>query len=166
MDVLQLVKNQHGRIRALCESLQNAEAVTEKRKIFGQLSALTTVHLRLEADYLFPEVTAVEPSSAKFVEDSLLRHKHLVNDLKSLEKKVNKRPQGSKEALAKSINMLSTDLKTHLVVVEDEMLPRIRQSISTQEREDLGEVLMDVLTEELEDTEFAEHIDARRVASM
>lgn len=166
MDVLQLIKKQHDMIRALGKGLGGVATVTDRRKLYTRLAGVVAVQMKIEEEYLLPEVTAVDASARRVAEANLSRHHDLRNQMKVLEKAVNKRPQPAKDEVESQFNVLWSNLKFHLTLVEDELLPRIRQRIPTQDREDLGEALQDVLAEELKDLGIAEEISSIPAVAM
>jgi hypothetical protein len=143
MDLLQHIKQDHEALRTLLKAILTEPNVTSRRRLALALEQQMFIHLKLESDYLYPEVQNLFKRSQIFIENSLKNHKNLIRKLKSLIKNVQARPALAKDEIDQEIEKLFTTLDDHLRFEEEELMPQIRERISTQEREDLGFAFLD-----------------------
>jgi hypothetical protein len=129
MDVLQLIK---AELKEQTRHFQNALVSHQAKAAERRSMALVQSFLRLESEYLLPELTAVVP------QDPLLSK--MYQDLEVLRSHL-EAWEGSGERA--KIVLLQEHFIQHAQWVEDRILPLIRQKISTAEREELYHVLLD-----------------------
>lgn len=160
MDVLYIVKEDHEKIKSLTDKVCGALLTSEKpqdidvevKSLFSDLIRETRWHLHMEETYLFPEITNIYPEAEKLIKSCLNNHIRIGKILKELEDKTIKGLKKSPSISAIISNMTTSfkkEITEHFKFEEEMLLPKIRQLIPTQEREDLGQVFHDV-KEELE----------------
>lgn len=143
MDVLHIMKADHELIRAKLDAFATADGISVRRKIFPELEREFAVHAAIEDGYLYPEISGLFPGAEVLVDVCLANHAVLTKLLAGVGKLIAK-PVSEHAGLPSKISELSLQLKKHIELQEQSLMPRIRQLISTQEREDLGQVLLDM----------------------
>ncbi len=132
MDVLQLLKNE------LKERQSDVSAFIDgptTHQNWSQIAGHLKAHLTLELEYLLPELAAVSPK-----QDAVLQR--LETELVNLRMQLDAlgfddSPETSKVA------ELRDALLRHGQLIEDRILPLMRQRISTADREELYDALQD-----------------------
>lgn len=152
MDVLQLIKTEHQGIRSLVAKLSESGTITARRKLISDIRRQTDIHLHLEGDYLYPEINDLFNGADRFVKKSKACHRNINRSLNEVEKLVNTRPQPAKSLLDRKISQLQIKLNEHFETEEENLMPKMRSMIPTQDREDLGQVFLDA----------GEHYDAKK----
>jgi hypothetical protein len=129
MDVLQLLKAEFRERKVELSALEKPEtSETAKRSILRALDA----HLAWEAEFLEPELRHVIGRG-----DTLFdRYRQSLNDLK-----ISGREKDQK------VSDLLKAFDKHRMIVEEKVLPFMRQKISTSEREELYHVFVDAKQE-------------------
>ena len=145
MDVLQLIKEDHDNIRRLIAALDTAGKVARKT-LANSLSRDIQIHLHLEREYLYPEVSGLFPEGEVMVRLSLANHGEILKILKNVETAAGKSPSVQKN-FATYLDSLKAKVEGHFKMEEDNFMPKIRHLISTEDREDLGQVFIEVKDE-------------------
>ena len=104
------------------------------------------VHLVLEKDYLYPEIAGLFGGSEALVAGSLANATMIGKRLKSLMKMVSK-TVAEQESYPKRLSELHESVLSHLEQAEQALMPKMRLMIRTEDREDLGQVFIDVKAE-------------------
>ena len=114
------------------------------RNLFSPLANVIRFHLKTEVDYIFPEVLGTTELVKRHVDKALNDQKSIKKLMSNLEKLVLAKPQTSREKIIDSTVSLSQKLEEHFQNEEENMMPRIRDKISTDDREDLGQLIQDL----------------------
>lgn len=142
MDVLQVIKYDHEQIRATMRQILEATTITARKKLTDILSDQVTEHLYQESDYLYPEVQGMFNGSDDFVISALTSHKSVKKAVNEFAKLIAQK--ATKTVLDEKASKLQLALERHLADEEASLMPKIRELISTPEREDLGQVFLDL----------------------
>lgn len=142
MDILSIIKSDHDQIRRGIATIDGLTGLQARRKAYPALAKEIETHLLLEEGYLYPEVADLFNGSQILVDIGRANHATLTKLLKSLEKALD-RPATEQALADKKWTELKEILLKHLITEEDQLMPKVRATISTQDREDLGQVLMD-----------------------
>ena len=137
MDILGIIKSDHRVLLELSEKLNRATSASSRQKILSELSKRLRILLSIDGDYLYPEAGRLGRPVQAYLQRSASEHEQIEKKLSELEAKKNKLTRKDCEGLAEY-------LEAHLAEKEDILLPKIRQQIPTDEREDLGTVFLDV----------------------
>ena len=146
MDVLQIIKQDHQAILAGLLKLGAEKTVKARRSAVKQLSEELLLHLHIEDAYVFPEVSGLFGDSDAFTALSLANHSLLRKDLNKLTKLVSL-PLANQSGYAQLVNAIASRAEKHFKLEEELLLPQMRKLIRTQDREDLGLVILDVKSE-------------------
>jgi hemerythrin superfamily protein len=146
MDVLHVIKSDHDLIKKVFSSLETADGVKTRRLAFDELTKAVQVHLSLGKDYLYPEINGLFPGSEALVESAMTQGSAISKKLKALQK-LTTAPASEQTGYGKRVAELKESVLAHLLAEENQVLPKMRDLIPTQDREDLGEVFSDVLVE-------------------
>jgi hemerythrin superfamily protein len=142
MDVLQIIKGDHQELReALGRAtlgIEDANSADLLRKLVGSLR----LHLKLEVDYLYPEISSVlNGASPDFLKRSLENHKTIADQLNQLDRHLSDRSIAGASGL---LSPLQKTVMEHLELEETVLMPRLREAMPTSHREGLGEVFLDL----------------------
>ena len=146
MDLLQMIKQDHDDVRNLVSQFSQATKVADRRELFGKVKVALQVHTQLEDQYLYPEVEGLFSGSELFVDASMANHRSMKRLMNEIAKSL-KLPVAEQDSLPSKIKKLGDIIESHLRLEEDQMMPKVRVLISTQDREDLGEVFQEVREE-------------------
>ena len=141
MDVLQVIKEEHESIRGLLDQAEKNSSIAAQKQIISELLEKAQHHLQLEGDYLYPEIAGLFNEAPNFIKNWSDNHKNIKKKIKDIEKMLQTKTDSN--TIKKKIAPLATDLASHLRDEESLLMPKLRQLISTQDREDLGQVFLD-----------------------
>jgi len=148
MDVLHFIKSHHDSLREGLARLTAAEGVKARRIALEELSRDLQVHLALEKDYLYPEIGDLFPGGDVLVVAGQASVLVISKRLKTLQKLAVK-PAGEQEGWTKRLVELAEAMQRHFEQEEQTLMPKMRLLIRTEDREDLGQLFLDVQTEVL-----------------
>lgn len=136
MDALELLKEDHHKVKELFEQAEKTENEKQKRKIFGAIQTELETHARIEETVFYPAVEKHE-SLKDMVLESIEEHKQI----KVLLKEIDNLTAGS-EKFEPKLKVLMENVEHHAEEEEEgKMFPKIRGVMSKQELETLGEEL-------------------------
>lgn len=147
MDILQWLKSDHIEMHRLLDSLNSSlcggdELTTAIKPQFQKFVRHLLGHLKAELDFVLPEL------ADRFVGADLLtdlchaNHRVIVKSLKDLNIIFE---TGDLEAIKEALAKVSVAVHQHSEVQEIQLLTKIRQSVPTSEREDIGQLVADFL---------------------
>lgn len=146
MDVLQYIKASHDQIRGDLGRFLGAEGVKARRAAFETLSNGISFQLMLERDYLYPELPGLFPEAEVVVATGLANGSAIAKKLKFLEKFLAKALK-DQAGIEKKIEDFSASVEAHFYQQEQALMPKLRQTMRTDDREELGRVFEDVRNE-------------------
>ncbi len=146
MDVLYVIKSDHELIKMGFSRLEAADGVKSRRLVFDELARVLQVHLSLARDYLYPEINGLFPGSEALIDIGLAQATIIGKKLKALSK-LTVGPASEQVGYAKRVIEVRDTVLAHLASEENLVLPRMRDLIRTEDREDLGEVFEDAQAE-------------------
>lgn len=144
VDVLQLIK-QHNRNRL--EELERAILQVDQPKFlqaWENYGRQLRAQLMLEREYLYPEIGAVAKAAQAtitYLDANLTQTESLANEMSEA---AGQDDNGRKGLILSELKKLS---EKYIERQEDKLIPLIRQSLSTDEREELSQVFQDALEE-------------------
>lgn len=148
MDVLQVLKEGHEKVRSLYAQTESSLQSKDLKAVFDELFSSVKEQIYLEKGYLYPEIEGLFSEAEAFVNAGLHRQKALEKSFSSLSESlcspVSEENAGS---VSKKVAELSGKLMTHLDQTDQVLFPKIRQLISTPDREDLGQQFMELRAE-------------------
>ena len=151
MDVLQIMKEGHEGVRRAAGSLatlaKSGSAVPQTA--LDGLGKCLQLHLTVEGEYLCPEIEDRFPGAQVVVDIIKVNHrviKRIADEIWSAAGTNGLNPS----ALERAIELL-TQVDRHIDSVERLLMPKLRQFVPTFEREELGQVIQDVIEERKDD---------------
>lgn len=135
MELLELLKRAH---RQVLGRLERVTAATDGQTEIDLLRSLIKEQLRIERDYIFAEVN-----------DGSRAATHTLKVLESQQNAILERlaEVASGDSVLGEAESLRALLVKYFESVGDRLLPLVRQSLTTAEREELAQVVSDVLEE-------------------
>lgn len=146
MDILQWLKMDHEAMLRSVErlGLDRKESKWPLAALVSELAIDLLGHLKAEEEYLLPELTDRFPGSDLLLDLCSANQKVMRKHLKSLVKASSEK---DREATDKAIEELRKAVRQHLELQESQLMPKLRQHVPTGEREDLGLLVEDMLSE-------------------
>jgi hypothetical protein len=142
MDVLHFIKESHHALRQRCSDLKAETRVKGRRAALDALAKDLDLHLTLEQDYLYPELIGLFNGAEAMTTTGQANGMVVKRRLKTLQKLV-AGPAAEQVAYPKKLDELLEAVATHFDVQEQTLMPKIRDSMRTEDREDLGDVLIE-----------------------
>ncbi|MGL4622198.1 hemerythrin domain-containing protein [Chroococcidiopsis sp.] len=141
MDAIELLERDHSRIRTLFSDIQGTDDPQGVEDSFEKLDNLLTLHARSEELVLYPQASNCE-NTLELIDKG--REEHNKGDRMIMEiKSIN--PQESE--FKQKINQLQEFMENHLNEEENELFPKIRECLSDETREQLGNQLKETKSE-------------------
>ena len=136
MDALELLKQDHQKVKELFKQGQQTEDKKQQKQIFKEIKAELETHARIEETIFYPAMQEHDELKDMVLE-SLEEHKQLKTVLRELGKL-----SASSERFKPKFKVLMDDVKHHAEEEEEgKMFPKIRNSIKGDELKQLGEEL-------------------------
>lgn len=146
MDVLQFLKISHDQIRDDLGCFLKADGIKSRRTVFDSLVSEISIRLLLEKDYLYPELTGLFPEADVVIATGLANGSVLSKKLKILEKLLSKTIK-EQTGIDKKIEEFAGLLEGHFNQQEQHLMHKLRQTMRTDDREELGQVFEDARDE-------------------
>lgn len=126
MNIVRLVKQDHGEIRALLARLDS-----RRRDSLVRFRDAMDVHSRVEEEILYPAVEEARSAGAEdLVRDALEQHEIIDELLRALSRS---------EATPEKIRELCETVENHLRMEEDEVLGELESNTASERLDELGE---------------------------
>lgn len=170
MDILQWMKLDHELMLRTVERLGQegqggggaGSSQVRLQELVASLAVDLLAHIKAEEEFLVPEIADRFPGSEIYADLCAANHKVLKKQLKSL---LSAADLADTEALSAAISGLKKAVDQHLEVQESQLMPRLRQHVPTAEREDIGVLIADMLSEiRAEGLDIAAELKASREA--
>ena len=142
MDVLSLLKRDHDQIACLLGGFKVKASADDLRSLLTPLRAAMTDLMKIESDYLFPEIGDLFAGANGIVERATGRQAKISETLENL-RSVLADKGVTDEIFASPAQALVDVISCHIKDQQDLLIPRIRKLIPTQDREDLAEVFLE-----------------------
>jgi iron-sulfur cluster repair protein YtfE (RIC family) len=147
MDALQLLTNDHNKVRELFRQFNGGGGLTglvrrtvgdvsasERRNAVDKVSKELETHTRVEEEIFYPAVVALGDRDLKRqVDEALREHATVKQEVSRLRK--TRQEQGD---LDTRMSQLEKDVEHHAKEEEKEMFPRLERLMSDDERQELG----------------------------
>jgi hypothetical protein len=126
LDALELLKQDHQRVKELFEQCEGSEDKKEQKQIFKEIKSELEVHARIEETIFYPEMEEHE-DLRDMVLESLEEHKQMKTVLREMSKL-----SPSSEKFKPKFKVLKDDVEHHAEEEEEEkMFPKIRKLINS-----------------------------------
>jgi hemerythrin superfamily protein len=136
MDALELLKEDHRKVKELFEEAEQAEDQKEKTKIFAEIQTELDTHARIEETVFYPAMEQHEELKDMVLE-SIEEHRQI----KTLLKEIDNLKSDSKKFDPK-LKVLMENVEHHAEEEEEgKMFPKVRQILSQEDLEELGQEL-------------------------
>ena len=136
MDALELLKQDHKKVKELFKQVEGVEEDKQKKKIFSQIKSELETHARIEEDIFYPAVQNYDELRDKVLE-SVEEHKQIKTLLREIDDLVS-----DSEKFEPKLKVLQENVEHHAEEEEeDEMFPKVRKLMTKAELEELGEQL-------------------------
>jgi hemerythrin superfamily protein len=136
MDALELLKQDHQKVKGLFKQGQETDDKKRQRQIFKEIKSELETHARIEETIFYPAMQEHEELKDMVLE-SLEEHKQLKTVLRELS-----RLSANSERFKPKFKVLKDDVEHHAEEEEEgKMFPKIRKLISEHELEQLAEEL-------------------------
>ena len=137
---VQLLKDDHKTVEDLFARYEAAseDATEEKRQIRDRIVKELSVHAYIEEEVFYPATKEVRKETEEMVQEALEEHskaKDMLRKLSALD------PDDS--VFDEVMRHLVTDIRHHVEEEENEMFPKVSESLSSQELSDLGDRLQE-----------------------
>jgi hemerythrin superfamily protein len=136
MDALELLKEDHQKVKELFEEVEETEDQKEKTRIFSEIQAELETHARIEETVFYPAMEQHEELKDMVLE-SIEEHKQIKTLLKEIDNL-----KSDSEKFEPKLSVLMENVEHHAEEEEEgKMFPKIRQICSQEDLEKLGEEL-------------------------
>src|SRR5689334_21942923 len=135
MDALKLLKQDHQEVEAQFKRFENAgdDAHQTQKKIAEKVIELLSVHAAVEEELLYPAARELSEDLEDLVLEALEEHHIAKATLAELEKM-----SPDDERFCAKMTVLMESIRHHVEEEEGELFPKLRQLMSTAQREALG----------------------------
>ena len=135
MDALELLKQDHQKVKELFEEAEEAEG-KEQQDIFEQIKSELETHARIEETIFYPAIQKLDELKDMVLE-SLEEHKQIKTLLREIENLAS-----DSEKFEPKLQVLMENVEHHAEEEEEgKMFPKIRQIMNKQQLEQLGSEL-------------------------
>lgn len=136
MDALELLKEDHQKVKELFEQAEETGDQKEKEKIFSEIQAELETHARIEETVFYPAMQQHEELKDMVLE-SIEEHRQIKTLLKEIDNL-----KSDSEKFEPKLAVLMENVEHHAEEEEEEkMFPKIRKICSQEDLEKLGEEL-------------------------
>jgi hypothetical protein len=136
MDALELLKQDHQKVKELFKRGQETDDKKRQRQIFKEIKSELETHARIEETIFYPAMEEHEELKDMVLE-SLEEHKQMKTVLREMA-----RLSTSSERFKPKFKVLKDNVEHHAVEEEEgKMFPNIRKLINRNELEELGQEL-------------------------
>ena len=133
MDALELLHEDHAKVKELFEEAEGTKNQKEKERIFEEINSELETHARIEETVFYPAMQKHQELK-DMVRESLEEHKQI----KALLKQIHNLKSGS-EKFDSKLQVLIEDVEHHAKEEEEgKMFPKIREICSQEELDELG----------------------------
>jgi len=136
MDALDLLKEDHQKVKELFEAVEETEDQKEKNRIFAEIQSELETHARIEETVFYPAMEKHEELNDMVLE-SIEEHKQIKTLLKEIDNLTS-----DSDKFEPKLQVLMENVEHHAEEEEEgKMFPKIRQICSQQDLEELGQEL-------------------------
>lgn len=149
MDILFLIKAEQDRVLELAEAFLNAakEGREFLSKNFEDFFHQIHLYMGLDEEFLQPEISELFDSAIKLIALGETTHKQVKKKLQTLKPLVLDGSGGEKKLIIDTAESLNEEVISYIQAQQEQIFPRMREMIPTQEREDLSDIFLDIKEE-------------------
>ncbi len=142
MDALSLLKSDHRTVESLFKRFEASKGASqEKEEVCRQIVRELSVHAAIEEEAFYPTIKPRSKELEELVLEALEEHHVAKWVLSELEKMT-----PDDERLDAKMNVLAESVRHHVREEEQELFPKVRKALSTEELSQLGRVLAGLKT--------------------
>ena len=136
MDALELLKEDHHKVKGLFQQAESSEDQKQKRSIFDQIQSELETHARIEEEVFYPAMQEREELKALVLE-SIEEHRQVKTLLREMGNL-----KSDSEKFEPKLSVLKENVEHHAEEEEEgKMFPKVRELFDQQELNQLGEKL-------------------------
>jgi hemerythrin superfamily protein len=136
MDALELLKEDHQKVKELFEEAEATEDQKEKENIFDEIKTELETHARIEETVFYPAMQKHEELKGMVLE-AIEEHKQVKTLLREIDNL-----KSDSEKFEPKLSVLMENVEHHAEEEEEgKMFPKIREIVSQQDLEQLGNEL-------------------------
>jgi len=136
MNALELLKEDHQKVKELFEQAEQAEDQKAKRKLFDEIQSELETHARIEETVFYPAMEKHEELKDMVLE-SIEEHKQIKTLLREIDNL-----KSDSEKFEPKLSVLMENVEHHAEEEEEgKMFPKIREILSEKDLDSLGEEL-------------------------
>ena len=136
MDALELLKEDHQKVKELFEEAEGTEDQREKNRIFSEIQTELETHARIEETVFYPAMEQHEELKDMVLE-SIEEHRQIKTLLKEIDSL-----KADSEKFEPKLKVLMENVEHHAEEEEEgKMFPKAREIFSQEELDNLGEEL-------------------------
>jgi len=136
MDALELLKQDHEKVKELFEEAEESEDQKEKSRIFSEIQAELETHARIEETVFYPAMEQHEELKDMVLE-SIEEHRQIKTLLKEIDGL-----KADSEKFEPKLKVLMENVEHHAEEEEEgKMFPKVREICSQEDLDNLGEEL-------------------------
>jgi hemerythrin superfamily protein len=144
MNVLELLKEDHRKVKELFEQCQETEDKKQLRQLYKEIKSELELHARMEETIFYPAMEEHEDLKDMVLE-SFEEHKQIKNVLREMSKL-----SPSNERFKPKLKVLMDDVEHHAEEEEEgKMFPKVREVVEDSELQELGEEIEKAKTKRL-----------------
>jgi len=133
MDALELLKEDHQKVKKLFAEAEGTEDEKKKRRIFDEIKTELETHSRIEEEVFYPAMQEHEELKDMVLE-AIEEHKQVKTLLREMESLVS-----DSEKFEPKLSVLMENVEHHAEEEEEgKMFPKIRKMMNKQQLEQLG----------------------------
>jgi len=136
MDALELLKEDHQKVKELFEEAEGTEDQKEKNRIFSEIQSELETHARIEETVFYPAMQQHEELK-EMVLESIEEHRQIKTLLKEIDNL-----KSDSEKFEPKLKVLMENVEHHAEEEEEsKMFPKVREICSAEDLEQLGQEL-------------------------
>jgi len=135
MDALELLKDDHQRMRSLFEQIEGTDDPATRQELLDQIDTELEIHAHIEETIFYPALENFD-ELRDMVEKAWDEHAEITALLKGLEEL-----GVDSDAFAEDLTALIETVELHVEDEEEELFPSVREIIAASALEDLAEQL-------------------------
>jgi hemerythrin superfamily protein len=136
MNALELLKEDHHKVKELFQQAESTEDQKEKRRIFDEIQSELETHASIEEEVFYPAMQEHEELEDMVLE-SIEEHKQVKTLLREMDNL-----KSDSEKFEPKLSVVKENVEHHAEEEEEgKMFPKVRELCDQQELDDLGEQL-------------------------
>ena len=132
-DVVTMLEQDHREVEELFEKIKNTNGAV-RAQLVTRLAADLRLHMKVEESIVYPAIAKQVDDGDDMVEEAKTEHEGARKVLGDVEKLSPNEP-----GFDGALEMLEAGISHHVEEEEDEVFPKLRESVSAEELDDLGE---------------------------